>query len=56
MRVWVDILPELTLSETTLHLVTVANLAADSPLISLIDHASERTELVEAMAQEAQRV
>jgi hypothetical protein len=56
VKIWADILPELTLSETTLHLVTVAKLAVDSPLISLIDLASERTELVEAMAQEAQRV
>ena len=56
VKVWVDILPELTLSETTLHLVTVAKLGADSPLILLTDLASERTELVEAMTQEAQRV
>jgi hypothetical protein len=56
VKVWVDILPELTLSETTLHLVTVAELGPDSPLKALTDLASERTELVEAMAQEAQRV
>jgi hypothetical protein len=56
VKVWVDILPELTLSETTLHLVTVAKLATDSPLISLTDPNAERTELVGAMAQEAQRV
>jgi hypothetical protein len=56
VKVWVDILPELTLSETTLHLVTVATLAPDSPLISLTDLDAERIDLVEAMAQEAQRV
>lgn len=56
VKVWVDILPELTLSETTLHLVTVAKLGTDSPLNVLTDMTSERTELVEAMAQEAQRV
>jgi hypothetical protein len=56
IKVWVDILPALTLSETTLHLVTVAKLGPDSPLIALTDPDAERTELVEAMAQEAQRV
>lgn len=56
VKVWVDILPELTLSETTLHLVTVAKLGPDSPLNALTGLASERTELVEAMALEAQRV
>jgi hypothetical protein len=35
VKVWVDILPMLTLSETTLHLVTVAKLGLDSPLIAL---------------------
>jgi hypothetical protein len=56
VKVWVDILPTLTLSETTLHLVTVAKLGPDSPLIALTDPDAERTELVEAMAQESQRV
>ena len=49
-------LPMLTLSETTLHLVTVAKISADSPLIALTDLEAERAELVEAMVQEAQRV
>jgi hypothetical protein len=56
VKVWIDVLPALTLSETTLHLVTVAKLGPDSPLIALTDPGAERTELVEAMAQEAQRV
>jgi hypothetical protein len=56
VKVWVDILPMLTLSETTLHLVTVAKLGLDSPLIALTDLGTERAELVEAMSQEAQRV
>jgi hypothetical protein len=56
VKVWVDILPTLTLSETTLHLVTVAKLGPDSPLIALTDPNAERTELAEAMAQESQRV
>ncbi len=56
VKVWVDLMPELALSETTLHLVTVAKLAPDSPLMSLTDLDAERNELVEAMAQEAQRV
>ena len=56
VKVWIDILPSLTLSETTLHLVTVAKLALESPLIVLMDKDTDRTALVEAMSQEAQRV
>jgi hypothetical protein len=56
VKVWADILSMLTLSETTLHLVTVAKLGPDSPLIALTEPNAERTELVEAMSQEAQRV
>jgi hypothetical protein len=56
VKVWVDILPALNLSETTLHLVTVAKLAPDSPLVALTNLAAECMELVEAMSQEAQRV
>jgi len=56
VKVWVDILPELTLSETTLHLVTVAELEPHSPLVSLTHPGAERADLVEAMVREAQRV
>jgi hypothetical protein len=56
VKVWADILPTLTLSETTFHLVTVAELKLDSPLLALASLSIDRTELVEAMAQEAQRV
>lgn len=56
IKVWADILPALTLSETTLHLVTVAELGPDSPLIVLTNPGSERVELAETMAREAQRV
>jgi hypothetical protein len=56
MKVWVDILPALTLSETTFHLVTVAKLGLGSPLIILMDRDADRSALVEAMSNEAQRV
>jgi hypothetical protein len=56
VKIWVDILPDLTLSETTLHLVTVAKLGCHSPLFALTDLGAKRTELVEAMVEEAQRV
>jgi hypothetical protein len=56
VKVWVDILPTLILSETTLHLVTVAKLGSDNPLIALTELDAERTELVEAMTREARRV
>lgn len=56
VKVWVDILPALTLSETTFHLVAVAGIPPDSPLKALTASDTDRTGLVEAMTNEAQRV
>jgi hypothetical protein len=56
IKVWVDTLPVLTLSETTLWLVAVGKIPADSPLVALLEVDSDRTELLKAMQQEAQRV
>jgi hypothetical protein len=56
VKVWVDLLPQLILSETTLHLVTVATIAPDSPLIALTNLKYDRAELVAAMVEEAERI
>ncbi len=56
VKVWVDILAAVTLSETTLHLVAVGGIPDDSPLRALLAIDSDRTELVEAMVEEARRV
>jgi hypothetical protein len=56
LKVWIDTLPELTLSETTLHLVTVAGVPGNNPLMALTSLSLERDELVKALVEEAQRV
>jgi len=56
LKVWIDALPELTLSETTLHLVAVGIIPEDSPMCALLEMGSDRSELVAAMKKEAQRV
>jgi hypothetical protein len=56
VKVWVDILPILTLSETTLHLVAIGEIPKDSPLHALTSRDTDRSELVAAMVAEAQRV
>ena len=56
LKVWIDALPDLTLSETTLHLVAVGSIPEKSPLQALLEEGSDRSELVEVMTKEAQRV
>ncbi|WP_191558256.1 ABC-three component system protein [Brevundimonas aurantiaca] len=56
IKAWVDILPAVVLAETSFHLVTVAELANDSPLSALITPGSDQTALVAALEAEAQRV
>lgn len=56
VKVWVDILPTLTLSEATLHLVAVGNISAGSPLKALTEPDTDRDELALALKEEAQRV
>lgn len=56
LKVWIDALPELTLSETTLHLVVIGSIPEDSPLCALLEVGSDRSQLVAAMVKEAQRV
>lgn len=56
LKAWIDTLPQLTLAETTLHLVAVGHVPADSPLQALLKEGSERDELIEALVAEANRV
>lgn len=56
INVWIDALPALTLAETTLHLVAVGAIPADSPLLALTDGTADRSALALEMTNEAQRV
>lgn len=56
MKVWIDVLPSLTLAETKLHLVVVGSIPAESPLLVLTSETADRTDLVDAMTAEAKRV
>jgi hypothetical protein len=56
VKVWADLLPDLTLEDTTLHLVAVGDIPNDSPLTALTTLDADRSELVGAMVEEAQHV
>jgi hypothetical protein len=56
LKVWVDLLPTLTLADTTLHLVAIGEIPKSSPLRALISNDTDRSELVAAMVDEARRV
>lgn len=56
IKVWIDILPSLSLAETTFHLVAVGAISPSSPLLALCDQQSDRADLLKALKQEAERV
>lgn len=56
LKVWIDVLPNLSLAETRFHLVTVGEIPEGSPLSVLLDPKSSRTELAVALEKEAMRV
>ncbi len=56
MKAWIDVLPALTLSESTLHLVTVGSIPSGSPITALTSMDADREYLAEAMVDEAQSV
>ena len=56
LKAWIDVLPDLDLSKTSLHLVTVADISQTSPLKVLLDETESREELLSALQDEAQRV
>ncbi|MER9357252.1 hypothetical protein NKI61_28880 [Mesorhizobium sp. M0514] len=56
LKAWIDVLPDLDLSTTSLHLVTVADISPTSSLKVLLDDAESRAELLIALREEAKRV
>jgi hypothetical protein len=56
VKVWIDALPHLTLSEATLHLVTVGGIPDGDPLKALYSMDAARDELANSLLKEAQRV
>jgi hypothetical protein len=56
IKLWTDLLPQLALSETTFHLLTVASIADGDPLSTLLADEADREDLLAAMSSEAQRV
>jgi hypothetical protein len=56
IKLWVDILPDLTLADTTLQLVAVGAIPENSPLQALTSLDADRIALVEALVEEATHV
>lgn len=56
IKAWIDVLPDLDLSKTWLHLVSVADISPKSKLIDLLDEHADRGELLADLQEEAQRV
>lgn len=56
LKVWIDILPKISLAQTTFHLVTVGAISSGSSLQALCDQDSDRTQLIEELKSEAERV
>lgn len=56
LKVWIDVLPSLSLAETRFHLVTVGEVNANSELKALEEPGSCRKALVLSLEQEASRV
>jgi hypothetical protein len=56
IKVWIDILDEISAPETTLHLITVAPVIQGDPLQFLLQEPPDTVALVGAMVAEAQRV
>jgi hypothetical protein len=56
LKAWIDVLPDIDLSTTSLHLVTVADISPNSSLTVLLNDIESRDELLFALREEAQRV
>lgn len=56
MKVWIDVLPSIVLSETTLHLIAVGAISSSSPLLVLTEPEADRSSLMTVMTLEAERV
>ena len=56
IKAWIDVLPEISPPETTLHLITVGDVVDDDPLSTLLTSEPDRPALIQAMVAEAERV
>jgi hypothetical protein len=56
LKAWIDVLHELELSRTWLHLVAVADISDGSPLQALLHDEIDRKDLLEALKDEAARI
>ncbi len=56
LKAWIDVLPDLDLSTTSLHLVTVADISPRSILTVLLDETADRSGLLIGLREEASRV
>jgi hypothetical protein len=56
LKAWIDVLPELDLPRTWLHLVAVAEISDGSPLEALLNDEADREDLLRALKEEAARV
>lgn len=56
VAVWIDLLPTITIADTTLHLVAVGAIEVGCPLHALTKTDVDRSAVVQAMVEEAQRV
>jgi hypothetical protein len=56
IKVWADLLPNITLSETTLHLISVGSIPNGNALNVLTDLTTDRSALVSQLIAEANRV
>ncbi|MCR9256696.1 MAG: hypothetical protein NXI16_11450 [Alphaproteobacteria bacterium] len=56
LRAWIDVLPEIDMARTRFNLVSVANIQAGSLLEALLDEDSDRSDLIIALNEEAERV
>jgi hypothetical protein len=56
LKAWIDVLHELDLSRTWFHLVAVADISDSSLLKALLDDNTDRSDLLEALKEEAERV
>lgn len=56
IKAWIDVLPEISLPDTTLHLITVGSIVEKDPLEALLGKAPDLTQLIRAMVEEGERV
>lgn len=56
LRAWIDILPQVDIAHTRFNLVTVADVQAGSVLEALLDEKSDKSALLLALKEEAERV